>query len=89
VLLIEPVMPAGGEPTDPYESWDTTTIDLTMLSIDGAGGWRVRTDEEFRSLLAASGLTLTAIIPTSSSVSLLEARPAPAPFAEPHSAKDV
>jgi len=75
VLLIEPVMPAGGELTDPYKSWDTTTIDLTMLSIDGAGGWRVRTAEEFRALLEAGGLTLTAIIPTVSSVSLIEARP--------------
>lgn len=78
VLLVEPVMPAGGEPTDPYKSWDTTTIDLTMLSINGAGGWRVRTAEEFRTLLEASGLTLTAIIPTSSSVSLIEAQPASA-----------
>jgi O-methyltransferase/methyltransferase family protein len=75
VLLVEPVMPAGGEPTDPYRSWDTTAIDLTMLSINGAGGWRVRTAEEFRTLLEASGLTLTAIIPTSSSVSLIEAHP--------------
>jgi hypothetical protein len=74
VLLVEPVMPAGGEPTDPYKSWDTTTIDLTMLSVNGAGGWRVRTAEEFRTLLEASGLTLRAIIPTSSSVSLIEAR---------------
>ena len=81
VLLVEPVMPAGGEPTDPYKSWDATTIDLTMLSIDGAGGWRVRTAEEFRTLLGASGLALTAIIPTSSSVSLIEAQPTPAKFA--------
>lgn len=78
VLLVEPVMPAGGEPTDPYKFWDTTAIDLTMLSINGAGGWRVRTADEFRTLLKASGLTLTAIIPTSSSVSLIEAQPAAA-----------
>jgi len=75
VLLIEPVMPAGGEPTDLHKSWDTTTIDLTMLSIDGAGGWRVRTAEEFRTLLEAGGFTLTTIIPTASSVSLIEAHP--------------
>lgn len=88
VLLVEPVMPAGGEPSDPYKSWDTTTIDLTMLSVNGAGGWRVRTAEEFRTLLESSGLTLTAIIPTSSSVSLIEAQPRRTPL-EPHSANDV
>ena len=81
VVLVEPVMPAGGEPTDPYKFWDTTTLDMTMLSIDGAGGWRVRTAEEFGTLLDASGFMVTAIIPTSSSVSLIEAQAASATFA--------
>lgn len=76
VVLVEPVMPAGGEPTDPYKFWDTTTIDVTMLSIDGAGGWRVRTAEDFRTLLDASGFRVRAIIPTSSSVCLIEAHAA-------------
>jgi hypothetical protein len=75
VVLVEPVMSAGGEPTDPDKFWDTTTIDVTMLSIDGAGGWRVRTAAEFGALLDASGFTVSAIIPTASSVSLIEARP--------------
>jgi hypothetical protein len=77
VLLIEWVMPAGGETADPFTFWDTTTIDLTILS---TGGERVRTAEEFRVLLAAGGLTLTEIIPTASSVSVIEARPAKAQF---------
>ena len=76
VLLIERVMPAGGEMTDPYKFWDTTTSGLTMLALGGAGGGRVRTAEEFRALLEASGLTLAEIIPTASSISVIEARPA-------------
>ena len=68
-------MPAGGEVTDPYKFWDTTTIELTKLALTGAGGGRVRTAEEFRALLAAGGLTLAAIIPTAASVSVIEARP--------------
>jgi hypothetical protein len=47
-----------------------------MLSHGGAGGGRVRTAEEFRRLLEASGLTLTALIPTASSLNVIEARPA-------------
>lgn len=79
VLLVEWVMPAGGEATDPYTSWDTSAIDLTMLSTNGAGSGRVRTAEEFKQVLQASGLTLTRIIPTASSVSILEARPSHTP----------
>ena len=76
VLLIERVMPAGGEITDPYKFWDTTSIGLTMLALGGAGGGRVRTAGEFRALLEAAGLTLAEIIPTASSISVIEARPA-------------
>jgi hypothetical protein len=72
VLLIEWVMPAGGDATAP--AWDTTAADITMLAIDGAGGWRGRTDKEFTVLLRAGGLALTTIIPTASSISLIEAR---------------
>ena len=75
VLLIERVLPAGGVATDPYTFWDTTTMDLTMLSAYGAGSSRVRTGEEFRALLAAADLALTAIIPTASWLSVIEARP--------------
>ena len=69
-------MPVGGEVTDPDKFWDTTTIGLTMLALGGAGGGRVRTADEFRALLEASGLTLAEIIPTASSLNVIEARPA-------------
>jgi O-methyltransferase domain len=72
LLLIEWVMPAGGDATAP--AWDTTAADITMLAIDGAGGWRGWTDKEFTVLLRAGGLALTTIIPTASSISLIEAR---------------
>ena len=75
VLLIERVMPAGGEIADPYKLWDTTTIGLTMLALGGAGGGRVRTAGEFRALLEAGGLTLAETIPTTPSLSIIEARP--------------
>jgi len=75
VLVIERVMPAGGDVTDPYKFWDTTTIGLTLLALGGAGGGRVRTAGEFRTLLEAVGLTLAEIIPTTSSLSVIEARP--------------
>ncbi len=76
VLLIEWVMPAGGEIADPYKSWDTTARDLIMLSGYGAHGGRARTAEEFRALLQAGGLALAQIIPTASPVSVIEALPA-------------
>jgi O-methyltransferase domain len=76
VLLIEWVMPAGGEIADPYKSWDTTARDLIMLSGYGAHGGRARTAEEFGALLQAGGLALAQIIPTASPVSVIEALPA-------------
>jgi len=75
VLLIEWVMPAGGEAADPYNFWDTTARDLIMLSGYGAPGGRARTAEEFRALLEAGGLTLAGIIPTMAPVSVIEAIP--------------
>jgi hypothetical protein len=75
VLLIECIASAGGEPTNSYKAWDTTTVDLTMLSTNGNDGGRVRTTQEFRALLKAASLTLTAIIPTTASISIIEARP--------------
>jgi hypothetical protein len=74
VVLIERVMPAGGELTDPYKFWDMTSIEVTMLSLGGGG--RVRTAVEFGALLEAGGLTLTEIIPTASSLNIIEARQA-------------
>jgi precorrin-6B methylase 2 len=75
VLLIEWLAATGDEMTDPYTAWDTTTIDVAILVTNGVGGGRVRTREEFRTVLEAAGLALTAIIPTASSVSVIEARP--------------
>ena len=76
VLLIEWVVPARGEMTDSFKSWDTSSIDLTILA---TGVGRVRTAEEFVAVLQAAGLALTQIIPTASSVSVIEARSAHAP----------
>ena len=76
VILIEWVMPTSGEAVDPYTFWDTASMDLNMLAIDGGAGWRVRTAQEFRTLLADAGFTLSRIIPTGSSVNVIEAFPA-------------
>jgi precorrin-6B methylase 2 len=81
VLLVERVAPSAGATTDPHTSWETTTTDVTMLCIDGAGSSRVRTVDELRALLAAGGLTLAAVVPTGSSVSVIEARPADTAYA--------
>ena len=52
----------------------TTSIDLIMLTMFGGG--RVRTAREFRTLLEGGGFTLSRILPTESSVSVIEALPA-------------
>ena len=76
VLLIEWVMPVGNEPREGFRFWDTVARDLLMLSVLGSGNGRVRTRSEFQDLLSAAGFELTAIIPTSGSVNVIEARPA-------------
>jgi O-methyltransferase domain len=77
LLLIEWVMPAGGVASgaamDDYTVWDTASIDLTMLVTFSTG--HVRTEAEFRALLEVAGLRCTAIVPTPSSVSVIEAVP--------------
>lgn len=71
VLLIEWVVPTGDElASGSFKAWDTTSIDLTILST-GAG--RVRTADEFQAVLHAAGLTTMEIVPTASSVSVIEA----------------
>jgi hypothetical protein len=77
VLLVEWV--AGSHHSDPFMAWDTTSIDMAILSTNGAGGGRVRTADEFRTVLAAGGFSLTAIVPTTSSVSIIEAQPTKEP----------
>jgi SAM-dependent methyltransferase len=71
LLLVEFVLTEDGETFGPL-------VDLDMLVM--AGG-KERTEGEFRSLLAEAGFTLTAVRPTRSRVSLVEAGPAPGGWA--------
>ena len=64
VLIVETVVPAGNEPH--YSK----LLDLEMLTSPGGVE---RTEEEYRELLAAAGLRLARIIPTSSPYSIIEA----------------
>lgn len=65
VILLESVIPPGNEWM--FGKW----LDLTMLLIPEG---RERTEDEYRALLAAAGLTLTEIIPTEGEISILVAR---------------
>ena len=75
VLLIEWVMPAGDEPRERFRFFDTVSRDLIMLSVIGSGHGRVRTRSGFRDLLSAAGFEMTAVIPTTGSVNVIEAKP--------------
>jgi len=66
LLLVEPVIPSGN---DPHLS---KIIDMQMLAITGG---RERTREEFEKLLSENGFRMTALLPTKSVVSLVEAVP--------------
>lgn len=66
LLVIEQVMPAGGEPSI------SKFLDLQMLILLGG---QVRTEVEYRSLYETAGFELTRVTPTASPLSLLEARP--------------
>ena len=66
LLLLEPVIPSGN---DPHMSKIT---DMQMLVITGG---RERTREEFEKLLSENGFRMTALLPTKSFVSLVEAIP--------------
>ena len=66
LLLMESVIPAGNEPHF------AKMLDLDMLLFVGG---RERTKEEFASLLDRSGFRLTRLVPTISTISLIEARP--------------
>jgi len=76
VVIIEWVMPTLEEDPNPFTRWDTAAMDLNMLAIHGRAGWRVRTSDEFRLLLEEGGFMLNKIVPTKSSVSVLECVPA-------------
>jgi hypothetical protein len=63
ILVIDPMLPAG---TEPHPNWLTDMISLTIT------GGRCRTEEEFRSLFDAVGLTLARVVPTRSPNFVLE-----------------
>ena len=67
VLLLEYVLPAGGEPHP------SQIADITMMVMVGG---RERTENEFRELFERAGLRLTRIIPTQSPINVLEGVPA-------------
>lgn len=66
LLLLESVVPTGSEPHF------AKSLDLDMLLFVGG---RERTEAEFASLLSGSGFRLTRVVPTISTISLVEARP--------------
>lgn len=72
VVIVEWIMPTGAEQSDQFTRWDTASMDLNMLAIHGAGGWRVRTREEFEQIIDASGLVVRRVLPTTSVVSVIE-----------------
>jgi len=67
VLLFERVVPPRIEPTAKMQA--LMRFDLIMMVRPGG---RERTEAEFRSLLAAAGLTLTQVIPTPTPFSIIE-----------------
>jgi len=66
LLLVEQLVQPGNAP-DPVR-----LLDLEMLVLVGG---RERTEEEFRAMLAASGFSLTRVVPTKLPLSILEAVP--------------
>ena len=72
VIIIEWIMPTGAEQPDEFMRWDIASMDLNMLAIHGAGGWRVRTRDEFEQIIAAVGLVVIRVVPTTSAVSVIE-----------------
>ena len=66
VILLESVIPATNEPGL------GKIIDLEMLVMPGG---KERTEAEFRALFERAGFTLTRVVPTSSPLSVVEARP--------------
>jgi hypothetical protein len=66
LLLVEEVIPPGN---DPHPSKLTDMMMLVLVS------GRERTEAEYRTLLFGSGFRLTRVLPTTSSVSVIEAVP--------------
>jgi hypothetical protein len=67
LALIELIIPEGNGPSF------AKLYDLLMMAMPGGVE---RTEEEYRSLLGAAGLSLTRVVPTPSLVSIIEAVPA-------------
>jgi hypothetical protein len=67
LALIELIIPAGNGPSF------AKLYDLLMMAMPGGVE---RTEDEYRNLLAAAGLSLTRVVPTASFVSIIEADPA-------------
>ena len=65
LLIVESVIPAGNEP------FGGKLLDLVMLLIPGG---RERTEDEYRTLLEKAGFELSRIVPTSTEISVIEAR---------------
>ncbi len=76
VIIVEWIMPTGAERSDPFTRWDTASMDLNMLAIHGAGGWRVRMRDEFEHIIESAGLVVTRVVPTTSAISVIECAPA-------------
>lgn len=72
VIIIEWIMPTGAAQADEFVRWDVASMDLNMLAIHGAGGWRVRTRDEFEQIIEAVGLFVIRVVPTTSAVSVVE-----------------
>ena len=65
LLIVESVIPPGNEP------FGGKLLDLVMLLIPGG---RERTEDEYRTLLDQAGFELSRIVPTSTEISVIEAR---------------
>ena len=75
LVLVDWVMPAADEPGEGFRFWDTLMTDLIMLVTFGSRRGRIRTRAEFEAVFGAAGFTLTAVVPTQSSVWVIEAAP--------------
>jgi hypothetical protein len=71
VLILEEVYPARVGQSD--ECRGVAASDVNMLVCTGG---RQRSEEEFRGLLAASGLRLSGVVPTAAGVSVVQGEPA-------------
>jgi hypothetical protein len=67
LVLVEAVVPSGDAPSQ------AKLLDLNMLVLVGG---RERTEEEYRALLAAAGLTLLRVTPATAAASVIETIPA-------------